>query len=108
MNERIPAFEGHPVDATVIKMSGAAPLEDLEGAVIGMDDMVQLISHYRCVGVQHKVDDNTGKVIRVQVLRPILMSLVPFDPEDPNDRGIMRAMPRQIEGSVTKSEPSGE
>lgn len=98
--DAIPPFEGHPVDGTLVQMSGAAPLEDLDGEVIGVDDVVQMISQFRCVGVHHKIDKNTGKMVRVQILRPVLMALVPIDPNDPNDTGIKRAMPRSVLGSV--------
>jgi hypothetical protein len=103
MTDRIPAFEGHPVDGTAVKMSGAAPLDDLDGEVISVDDVVQMISQFRCVGVHHQVDKNTGKLIRVQVLRPVLMALVPIDPNDPNDTGIRRSMPKSVLGSVESS-----
>lgn len=108
MNERIPAFEGIPVEATEVKMSGAAPVqEELEGTVIYYGDLVQMTSHFRCVGVHHREDNKTGKLVRVQVLRPVLMALTPFDPTDPNDTGIMRAQPRQIAGTVTRSIEAG-
>ena len=89
----IPQFEGHPVEGTVVKMSGAAPLDDLSGEVIGVDDVVQMISQFRCVAVHHKVDEKTGNLVRVQVLRPIEFVLNPIDPSDPNDNGILRALP---------------
>lgn len=100
-NETIPAFEGHPVEGTVVKMSGAAPLDDLDGQVIGVDDVVQMISQFRCVGIHHKVDEATGNLVRVQVLRPIEMALAPIDPSDPNDTGIVRALPRPVKGSAS-------
>lgn len=92
----IPPFEGHPVEATIMKMSGAAPLDELADTVIGVDDVVQMISQFRCIGIDHKVDEKTGHLIRVQLLRPIEFALMPIDPSDPNDDGIIRAMPRQL------------
>lgn len=92
--ETIPAFEGHPVEGTIVKVTGSAPLDDLDGQVIGVDDVVQMISQFRCVGVHHRVDEKTGNLIRVQVLRPIEMALAPIDPNDPDDTGIVRALPR--------------
>jgi len=92
----IPDFEGHPVEATVMKMSGAAPLDDLNDTVIGVDDVVQMISQFRCIGVFHKVEEKTGALVRVQVLRPVEFALCPLDPSNPDDDGIIRAMPRQI------------
>lgn len=98
----IPAFENHPVEAAIVKMSGAAPLDDLDDTVLGVDDVVQMVSQFRCIGVHHKVDDKTGALVRVQVLRPIEMALMPIDPSDPDDDGIIRAMPRAIEGRVSE------
>jgi hypothetical protein len=90
----IPAFEGHPVDATVVRVSGSAPMDDLSEVVLGVDDVVQMITQYRCVGVSHAVDDKTGTLTRVHHIKPIEMALVPIDPNDPNDDGIIRALPR--------------
>ena len=98
----IPAFEGHPVNATAIKMSGAITLDDLDGEVVYMDDVVQMISQFRCVGVRHEVDKN-GEITRVQILRPMEAYLYPFDPSDPNDTGVLRATPQ---GKVVQALPS--
>lgn len=98
--DHIPAFESHPVEGTMVKMSGAAPLDDLDGTVIGVDDVVQMISQFRCVAVHHKVDEKTGNLIRVQVLRPIEMALAPINPDDPDDTGIIRALPQSVRGSI--------
>ena len=89
----IPAFEGHPVDATIVKVTGTAPLDDLADVVLGVDDVVQMISQYRCVGVSHAVDDK-GPLTRVHHIKPIEMALAPIDPTDPDDEGIIRALPR--------------
>ena len=89
----IPAFEGHPVEATIMKMSGAAPLHEMADVVIGVDDVVQMISQFRCIGIDHKVDEKTGLLVRVQLLRPMEFALMPNDPSDPDDDGIIRAMP---------------
>lgn len=96
--EPIPSFEGRPVDGTVVKMSGAAPLDDLNDVVLGVDDMVQMLSMFRCVAVHHKVEEKTGKLIRVHVLRPAEMALQPLDPNNPADDGIIRALPSQFGG----------
>lgn len=97
----IPNFEGHPVIATAIKMSGATPMDELSDVVIGVDDLVQMISQFRCVGIQHQVNPKTGELIRVQVLRPVEMVLLPI--VEGQDNGIARALPTPINGhdSVT-------
>lgn len=90
----IPHFEGRPVDSTVVKMSGQVPLDEaLAETVLHMDDAVQLISMFRVVGVDHKVDPKTGQLIRVQILKPIEAALQPIDATNPADEGIVRALP---------------
>lgn len=93
--EPIPAFEGRPVDATSVRVSGSAPLEDLGDAVLSIDDRVQLVATYTVVGVHHQVDKQTGNLIRVQTIKPVEMHLMPFDESDPDDDGIIRALPHQ-------------
>jgi hypothetical protein len=93
--DALPNFEGHPVEGTalVIKSSTMAH-QELDDIVVGIDDVVQMLSQFRVVDVQHKIDERTGKLIRVQVLKPVDVVLAPIDPSDPNDRGIIRALPR--------------
>jgi hypothetical protein len=100
MNYNIPHFEGRPVEATAIRVTGASPLDDLDEQVLSVDDCVQMISMFKCVGVNHQVDKNTGKLVRVQTLRPIEMALQPLDPNDPDDTGIIRAMPTHVQGEI--------
>lgn len=94
MNDPIPHFEGHPVDATTLKISGLVDGQDLSDVVVGVDDVVQMLSQYKVVGIYHRVDNKTGRIIREQYLRPVEVTLVPIDPNDPNDDGIIRALPR--------------
>ena len=97
MNNRIPSFEGQVVDATSIKMSGAMPVESIdEDTVLYLDDIVQLVTQFRVVGVRHDMDDKTGNLIRVQTLRPIEAMLAPFDASDPDDIGILRSPKRLL------------
>lgn len=88
----IPAFEGRPVNGVELKVSGSAPLEDLDGQTLSIDDRVQLLSIYTVTSVHHKVDPKTGDLIRVQTLKPVEMHLFPFDESDPQDDGIIRQM----------------
>ena len=37
MHKPIPAFEGHPVDGTIVRVSGTAPMDDLQDVVLGVD-----------------------------------------------------------------------
>ena len=90
----IPAFEGRPVDSTIVKMSGSVPVaEALGDVVLGVDDCVQMVSMFRVTGVFHKVDEKSGNLVRVQVLKPVEACLKPIDDTDPNDIGVVRALP---------------
>ncbi len=92
-DQTIPAFEGHPVAKTAVKITGALNTEDLQGEVLRHDDVVQVIAQFRVVGVNHIADED-GEITRIQTLRPTMMVLAPIDPNDPDDIGIIRAMPR--------------
>ena len=88
----IPAFEGRVVDGVRVKISGSAPVDDLD-EVLSVDDRVLMLAEYRVVGVRHIVDEQTGNLIREHVIKPIRMDLHPWDASDPQDRGIVRAIP---------------
>lgn len=90
----IPAFEGATVESANIKITGAATVEASEDVIIGIDDRVRLVGEYRVVGVHFKVDPKTGDTVREQILKPITVSLCPWDPADPTDDGIVRARPQ--------------
>lgn len=101
MTEPIPAFEGRPVDSTLVKVTGAIPLDDLNDTVLGVDDCVQMLSMFKVVAVHHQVDDKTGNLRRIQILKPIEMALQPIDPTDPGDDGIVRALPQAVSRFVS-------
>lgn len=84
-------FEGRAVGGVTMKVSGKAPLEDLDGEPLSIDDRVQMLAIYTVTGVHHEVDAN-GELIRVQTLKPVEMHLMPFDEADPADDGIIRAL----------------
>lgn len=92
MTDLIPSHEGHPVSRTAVKITGKLITEDLEGVVLRQDDVVQVMAQFRVVGIHHDVEEKTGELVRTQILRPILMALVPIDPSDPADIGIIRSI----------------
>lgn len=100
MNEPIPSFEGRPVEGVTVKVSGSAPLEDLNDTVLSIDDRVQLVAVYTVTGVHHQVDKATGNLIRVQTIKPAEMHLLPFNENDPNDDGVIRALPQHTSRTV--------
>lgn len=91
-NPAIPQFEGTPVHAAHMKISGQAAIEATEDIVISVDDRVRLVGEYRVIGVRHSVNDK-GEVVREQILKPVLIQLCPWDPSDPTDNGIVKARP---------------
>lgn len=90
-----PIFEGRTVSGVTIQISGVGKA-DLDGVVLSTDDIVRIAGEFRCVSVQHKVDPKTGELMRVQTLTPKTIDVIPFDPADPNDDGVVRA--RDIPG----------
>lgn len=92
-NPAIPAFEGAPVQETTVKISGRSEIEDVESTVLSTDDRVRLVGEYRVTSVRHYVDEKTGNLVREQTLKPLNITLCPWDPSDPNDNGIVKARP---------------
>lgn len=90
----IPQFEGANVENATIKISGAATVEAESDVLISIDDRVRLVGEYRVVGVNFRVDPKTGDTVREQLLKPISVTLCPWDPQDPTDDGIVRARPQ--------------
>ena len=89
-NPSIPQFEGLPVTAIAVKISGLSTV-DAEGLpVFSVDDRVRLIGEFKCTAVRHTVDKN-GDVIREQILTPIGVDTCPWDVNDPSDDGVLRA-----------------
>lgn len=87
----IPGFEGMVVAETKVIISGTSQV-DTQDTIVSIDDRVRLVGDFRCVGVSFEVDKN-GDTIRVQKLKPIEVTLCPWDPTDVNDNGIVKARP---------------
>ena len=93
-NPSIPRFEGLPVAALRVKISGLSQITGDDGDVMpvfSVDDRVRLVGEFKCVGVRHYVDPKNGEVIREQILAPIGVTTCPWDPQDPADDGVVRA-----------------
>lgn len=86
----IPAFEGQAVDNSTIKISGLSAIEDVDGVVISTDDRVRLIGEFTVTGIRH-YRDKDGQLVREQVLKPVRVEMCPWDPNDPDDDGVIRA-----------------
>lgn len=85
-----PPFEGHKVDGIAVTTTASKSAFDEVDTIMSIDDQVQVMGRYRCVGVSHTIDEKTGTLIRVQTLKPERMDLMPFDPSDPDDDGVLR------------------
>lgn len=85
-------FEKAAVATSVVKTSGSAQVETY-GETISIDDRVRVVTEYRVKSVGFEVQKD-GSIARVQVIVPEGEPvLVPWDPTDPMDKGIIRARP---------------
>lgn len=73
----IPAFEGHPVDFTRVKLSAAGDLQ--VDAVNRIDDIVRLYVEGRVVRVDHVVDEASGRMKRVHTIKVVDAIQLPWD-----------------------------
>lgn len=84
-------FEGRVVDRTEVAIKGLTGLsEAYDGLRIGLDDRVRLVVETRASRVNHYVDKD-GMLVRSQELKVQLADIIPWDPTDPNDDGVIRA-----------------
>lgn len=87
------AFEKAPVSRTEIKISGQCAVNTYDEVEVSLDDRMRVVGEFRVVKVLHYVD-KAGAVVRQQVIAPITdLELVPWDPADPTDNGIVRVRP---------------
>lgn len=84
-------FEGRVVDRTEVSIKGLTGLsEAYDGLRIGLDDRVRLVVETRASRVNHYVDKD-GLLVRSQELKVQLAEIIPWDPTNPHDDGVIRA-----------------
>ena len=84
-------FEGRTVNRTEVKISGLTGLsEAYEGLKLGLDDRVRMVIEARVTKVNHYVDKD-DQMVRSQETKVILADIVPWDPSNADDDGILRA-----------------
>lgn len=84
-------FEGRAVNKTEVKISGLTGLSDAyTGLKIGIDDRVRMVVEARATKVNHYTNTD-GDLVRSQELKVFAAEIIPWDPTDPNDDGILRA-----------------
>jgi hypothetical protein len=85
-------FEKAQVGSSVVKISGACAVDTFDETV-SLDDRLRVVGEFRVVKVNHYVAKD-GSIVREQVLAPCGdLALVPWDPSNPGDDGIVRARP---------------
>lgn len=85
----IPGFEGKPVHTTKLMLSSTSGLE-IDNAVLRLDDIIRITVEARVAKVHHNVNEKTGELERVQQAKALSVEIVPWNPEDPSDNGILR------------------
>jgi hypothetical protein len=85
-------FEKSQVATVVTKISGATSVDSFD-QVISIDDRIRVVGEFKVVGVDFSVAKD-GSIVRTQKVAPCGdLVLVPWDPSDPSDQGIVRARP---------------
>lgn len=91
----IAEFEGAAVASAVTKVTGTTSVDGVD-IQLSIDDTIRVVGEFRVVKVVHEVDKD-GQLVRVQYVKILAgseLTLVPWNPSDVNDLGIIRARPR--------------
>jgi hypothetical protein len=89
-----PEFEGHTIEYVVTIVKGTVKIP--EDHVLHLDDRIRVISEWRVVAVQIKMD-KAGKWYREQVISIFdapgasTTAIVPWNPADSTDNGIVHS-----------------
>lgn len=87
-NPDIPDFEGKAVQTTRLRVMSATNLE-IDDRVLRTDQIVRLVIEGRVNGIHHKVNEKTGDLERVQTVKAMDVSFLPWDLADPSDSGVL-------------------
>lgn len=86
-------FEDAEVADSLLKLTGTMIVET-HGQIVGIDDVIRVVGAFRVAHVNHGVDKKDGTIVRIQIASPAgELELVPWNPADPSDMGILRARP---------------
>lgn len=75
---QIPMFEGKEVAATAAKVTSVSTLE-IDDRVWRVDDFVKMEIEARVISVDHKVNERTGKLVRVHQIKAVDCRVVAWD-----------------------------
>lgn len=85
-------FEKAQVTTVITKISGSPHL-DAFGEPVSIDDRIRAVGEFKVIGVRHEVQKD-GSIARIQIVSCISdLECVPWDPSDPNDKGIIHVRP---------------
>ena len=74
----LPDFEGKTVKYTAAKITSVSGLE-VDDAVWRVDQYVRLEVECRVVGIDHKVNEKSGDLVRVHLLKAVDSKVLPWD-----------------------------
>lgn len=84
-------FEGKPVDRMEVKITGVKGLSEAYDQVkVNIHDRVRLVVETRVKGISHYLDKD-NQLVRLQEVVATAVDLVPWDPQNPDDDGVLRA-----------------
>lgn len=78
VGSNLPKFEGKEVGFTGAKITSVGSLE-IEDAIWPVDHYVRMVVECRVVGIDHKVNEKTGLLGRVHVLKAIDSQVIAWD-----------------------------
>lgn len=84
----IPEFEGKTVHGTRLRVMSAMNLE-IDDRVLRTDQIVRLVVEGRVNQISHKVDEKTGELMRIQSVKAMDVTFVPWDLTNPSDTGVL-------------------
>jgi hypothetical protein len=77
----LPDFEGRSIHRASTRVTGTWPLDEWADVLLGIGDTINAIVTLQCIGVAH-ILDKQDRLIRVQQLKPTIVSVVQIDPAD--------------------------
>lgn len=83
-------FEGRKVDSSEVRIAGVTGLDSLDDWLLGVDDRVRIVVETRVTSVDHYTNKD-GKLIRRHTLKALRTDVTPWDPGNPDDRGVLRS-----------------
>lgn len=84
-------FEGRVIEGSEVKITGVTTLDGLNDWKLAVDDRVRFVTEARVTAVSHTLDKD-GNLRRQHTIKAIRVEPTPWNPGDPNDQGVLRAL----------------